>query len=101
MELEVFFTTIQQTYSKLVISFMNRKSSCGYATHFFIFIINYNFIQEKFTKFRITFVVFNWLPTQLVLVLGMSSFQLVCHWRESNLSSCFNSTSYFNFNYYK
>jgi hypothetical protein len=24
-----------QTYSKLVISFMNRKSSCGYATHFF------------------------------------------------------------------
>jgi hypothetical protein len=36
MELEVFFTIIQQTYSKLVISFMNRKSSCGYATHFFI-----------------------------------------------------------------
>jgi hypothetical protein len=35
MELEVFFTIIQQTYSKLVISFMNRKSSCGYATHFF------------------------------------------------------------------
>jgi hypothetical protein len=34
MELEVFFTIIQQTYSKLVISFMNRKSSCGYATHF-------------------------------------------------------------------
>jgi hypothetical protein len=36
MELEVFFTIIQQTYSRLVISFMNRKSSCGYATHFFI-----------------------------------------------------------------
>jgi hypothetical protein len=36
IELEVFFTIIQQTYSKLVISFMNRKSSCGYATHFFI-----------------------------------------------------------------
>jgi P2-related tail formation protein len=36
MELEVFFKIIQQTYSKLVISFMNRKSSCGYATHFFI-----------------------------------------------------------------
>jgi hypothetical protein len=36
MELEVFFTIIQQTYSKLVISFMNRKSSCGYATHFFL-----------------------------------------------------------------
>jgi hypothetical protein len=35
MELEVFFTIFQQTYSKLVISFMNRKSSCGYATHFF------------------------------------------------------------------
>jgi hypothetical protein len=35
MELEVFFTIIQQTYSKLFISFMNRKSSCGYATHFF------------------------------------------------------------------
>jgi hypothetical protein len=35
LELEVFFTNIQQTYSKLVISFMNRKSSCGYATHFF------------------------------------------------------------------
>jgi hypothetical protein len=35
MELEVFFTIIQQTYSKLVISFMNRKSSCEYATHFF------------------------------------------------------------------
>jgi hypothetical protein len=34
MELEVFFTIIQQTYAKLVISFMNRKSSCGYATHF-------------------------------------------------------------------
>jgi hypothetical protein len=38
MELEVFFTIIQQTYSKLVISFMNRKSSCGYATHFFLLI---------------------------------------------------------------
>jgi hypothetical protein len=25
-----------ETYSKLVISFMNRKSSCGYATHFLI-----------------------------------------------------------------
>jgi hypothetical protein len=36
MELEVFFTIIQQTYSKLVISFMNRKSSCGYATHFLL-----------------------------------------------------------------
>jgi hypothetical protein len=36
MELEVFFTIIQQTYSKLVISFMNRKSSCGCATHFFL-----------------------------------------------------------------
>jgi hypothetical protein len=36
MELEVLFTIIQQTYSKLVISFMNRKSSCGYATHFFL-----------------------------------------------------------------
>jgi hypothetical protein len=36
MELEVFFTIIQQTYSKLVINFMNRKSSCGYATHFFV-----------------------------------------------------------------
>jgi hypothetical protein len=35
MELEVFFT-IQQTYFVLVISFMNRKSSCGYATHFFL-----------------------------------------------------------------
>jgi hypothetical protein len=34
MELEVFF----KTYSKLVISFMNRKSSCGYATHFFFLI---------------------------------------------------------------
>jgi hypothetical protein len=39
MELEVFFTIIQQTYSKLVISFMNRKSSCGYATHFFWLIL--------------------------------------------------------------
>jgi hypothetical protein len=39
MELEVFFTIIQQTYSKLVISFMNRKSSCGYATHFFNFYV--------------------------------------------------------------
>jgi hypothetical protein len=37
MELEVFFTIIQQTYSKLVISFMNRKSSCGYATHFLLY----------------------------------------------------------------
>jgi hypothetical protein len=36
MELEVFFTIIQQTYSNFFISFMNRKSSCGYATHFFI-----------------------------------------------------------------
>jgi hypothetical protein len=36
MELEVFFTLIQQIILKLVISFMNRKSSCGYATHFFI-----------------------------------------------------------------
>jgi hypothetical protein len=33
MELEVFFTIIQQTYS--LTCFMNRKSSCGYATHFF------------------------------------------------------------------
>jgi hypothetical protein len=40
MELEVFFTIIQQTYSKLVLSFMNRKSSCGYATHFFYLLIN-------------------------------------------------------------
>jgi hypothetical protein len=38
MELEVFFKIIQQTYSKLVISFMNRKSSCGYATHFYLFV---------------------------------------------------------------
>jgi hypothetical protein len=37
MELEGFFTIIQQTYCKLVISFMNRKSSCGYATHFFFY----------------------------------------------------------------
>jgi hypothetical protein len=44
MELEIFFTIIQQTYSKLVISFMNRKSSCGYATHFFFaFILANNF----------------------------------------------------------
>jgi hypothetical protein len=42
MELEVFFTFIQQTYSKLVISFMNRKSSCGYATHFFYFISRFS-----------------------------------------------------------
>jgi hypothetical protein len=34
MELGVFFKIIQQTCSKLVISFMNRKPSCGYATHF-------------------------------------------------------------------
>jgi hypothetical protein len=39
MELEVFFTIIQQTNSKLVISFMNRKSSCGYATHFFLWFV--------------------------------------------------------------
>jgi hypothetical protein len=45
MELEVFFTIIQQTYSKLVISFMNRKSSCGYATHFF-FSISANFFHS-------------------------------------------------------
>jgi hypothetical protein len=42
MELEVFFTIIQQTYSKLVISFMNRKSSCGYATHFFLLFYDEN-----------------------------------------------------------
>jgi hypothetical protein len=37
MELEVYFTIIQQTYSKTLfkLSFMNRKSSCGYALHFF------------------------------------------------------------------
>jgi hypothetical protein len=34
MELEVFFTNI----IKLVISFMNRKFSCGYATHFFHYV---------------------------------------------------------------
>jgi hypothetical protein len=45
MELEVFFTIIQQTYSKLVISFMNRKSSCGYATHF-----NYFYFLNFFLK---------------------------------------------------
>jgi hypothetical protein len=44
MELEVFFTIIQQTYSKLVISFMNRKFSCGYATHFF-YSIQFNFTE--------------------------------------------------------
>jgi hypothetical protein len=44
MELEVFFTIIQQTYSKLVISFMNRKASCGYATHFLFIIINWIFL---------------------------------------------------------
>jgi hypothetical protein len=47
MELEVFFTIIQQTYSKLVISFMNRKSSCGYATHFLLFIL-YNLYFTSF-----------------------------------------------------
>jgi hypothetical protein len=41
MELEVFFTIIQQTYSKLVISLVNRKSSFGYATHFLFFIIKF------------------------------------------------------------
>jgi hypothetical protein len=36
MELEVFLTIIQQTYSKTCYKFcMNRKFSCGYATHFF------------------------------------------------------------------
>jgi hypothetical protein len=34
----LFYKIIQQTYSKLVISFMNRKSSCGYATHFFFIV---------------------------------------------------------------
>jgi hypothetical protein len=42
MELEVFFTIIQQTYSKLVIS-LNRKSSCGYATHFFLLNVKAHF----------------------------------------------------------
>jgi hypothetical protein len=46
MELEVFFTIIQQTYSKLAISFMNRKSSCGYATHFFSFESNQIFLID-------------------------------------------------------
>jgi hypothetical protein len=46
MELEVFFTIIQQTYSKLVISFMNRKSSCGYSTHFLINNAIYDFSDK-------------------------------------------------------
>jgi hypothetical protein len=51
MELEVFFTIIQQTYSKLVISFMNRKSSCGYATHFsFLFQKKSNKMQPIFSN---------------------------------------------------
>jgi hypothetical protein len=54
MELEVFFTIIKQTYSKLVISFMNRKSSCGYATHlylcFFHFWYNFAGLQESTYK---------------------------------------------------
>jgi hypothetical protein len=48
MELEVFFTITQQTYSKLVISFMNRKSSCGYATHFFLKILFDLFLIRNF-----------------------------------------------------
>jgi hypothetical protein len=44
MELEVFFTIIQQTYSKLVLSFMNRKFSCGYATHFFYYFYFFFFL---------------------------------------------------------
>jgi hypothetical protein len=61
MELEVFFTIIQQTYSKLVISFMNRKSSCGYATHF-LYLISKKFVlffQEEFQN------LFFFLSTQL------------------------------------
>jgi hypothetical protein len=66
MELEVFFTLIQQTYSKIVISFMNRKSSCGYATHFFymnliicqyflyIYLFNHLYISiEQFYKMEV------------------------------------------------
>jgi hypothetical protein len=47
MELEVFLTIIQQTYTKLVICFMNRKSSCGYATHFFSYKFKFNFQRES------------------------------------------------------
>jgi hypothetical protein len=56
MELKVFFTIIQQTYSKLVISFMNRKSSCGYATHFFQMS---RFSDRGFLKIYETWLSFN------------------------------------------
>jgi hypothetical protein len=35
------FFKLKKLILKLVISFMNRKSSCGYATHFFF---NFNFL---------------------------------------------------------
>jgi hypothetical protein len=60
MELEVFFTIIQQTYSRLVIRFMNRKSSCGYATHFFYIKTEYPNHESFFEKLCAkTFV---WFP---------------------------------------
>jgi hypothetical protein len=40
MELEVFFTIVQQTYSKTFYKFY--KSSCGYATHFFNIVSIFN-----------------------------------------------------------
>jgi hypothetical protein len=39
MELEVFLQLFSKLILKLVLSFMNRKSSCGYATHFFIILL--------------------------------------------------------------
>jgi hypothetical protein len=55
MELEVFFTIIQQTYSKLVISFMNRKSSCGSATHFFSFDLSCSLVVLKSFRYYFCF----------------------------------------------
>jgi hypothetical protein len=76
MELEVFFQIIQQTYSKLVISFMNRKSSCGYATHFFywfqfliyLFVFRHKirFFQLQYSQYSFaSFIPYAFIPVHL------------------------------------
>jgi hypothetical protein len=55
MDLEIFFTIIHKT----VISFMNRKFSCGYATHLFFLLTNLIKVNTYFMKKTISIFLTN------------------------------------------